>query len=438
MQSSCSTMLLAIFGRGGQTLCVLCVISRQIFRTRQSMTPPPPITLLENPFDRSSVVAGVNAGMSQVFAVIIKAFFRGVHNFDLAGIVLQTRGNERKRFWCALSMVLQDGAAHKSVWHCKGDAGSKFCMLCRNLFSEKSGLADEDGNDMLTCNLIHENELDMATDADIFGSVRRLAARFGEEPTAMFSKREQAVGFRHQPYGLLLDPELSNIVKPASQFCHDWMHALFVSGVFNTIAFLLLESFVGAGMRDIWGMMEEYIALWRWPKRVHDSKLPSVFSKKRVVANRKANHLKCSASDGLSLIPVMAFFARSVLRPSGKCPLAIDAFLALASLVETLVAIPFEQISPDTLRSAVADLLSSCVAAGWRNKMHPKFHWLVHFPRHLEQWGQLPTCWVHERRHKMVKRYAADISNTIAYERSVLTQVPRGGGGGGGNFVSAC
>lgn len=40
MQSSCSTMLLAIFGRGGQTLCVLCVISRQIFRTRQSMTPP--------------------------------------------------------------------------------------------------------------------------------------------------------------------------------------------------------------------------------------------------------------------------------------------------------------------------------------------------------------------------------------------------------------
>ena len=58
-----------------------------------------------------------------------------------------------------------------------GDAGSNLCILCRNLFATASGIADEEGADMLTCNLLHEGDLDMATDDDIRGTVRRLAAR---------------------------------------------------------------------------------------------------------------------------------------------------------------------------------------------------------------------------------------------------------------------
>ena len=54
---------------------------------------------------------------------------------------------------------------------------------------------------------------------------------------------------------------------------------------------------------------------------------------------------------------------------------------------------------------------------------HPKFHWLVHLPRHLARWGQLPTCWVHERKHRVVKRYASDICNTRAFERSILGEI---------------
>ena len=55
--------------------------------------------------------------------------------------------------------------------------------------------------------------------------------------------------------------------------------------------------------------------------------------------------------------------------------------------------------------------------------MHPKFHWLVHLPKHLEKFKLLPTCWVHERKHRMVKRYASDVYNTTSYDRTILSEV---------------
>lgn len=55
--------------------------------------------------------------------------------------------------------------------------------------------------------------------------------------------------------------------------------------------------------------------------------------------------------------------------------------------------------------------------------MTPKFHWLVHFPEHLRNHGFLVSCFVHERFHKIAKRYGTDIQNTSHYERSLLKQV---------------
>ena len=43
--------------------------------------------------------------------------------------------------------------------------------------------------------------------------------------------------------------------------------------------------------------------------------------------------------------------------------------------------------------------------------MSPKFHWVAHFPLHLERLGTLISCLVHERKHKTIKRYADDIHN---------------------------
>ena len=108
-------------------------------------------------------------------------------------------------------------------------------MICRNLFSEKSGIVDEDDEDILTCSLIHKDDFDMATDDEIRATVRRLTAMEGNVSTDEFKLRQQAVGFRHEPDSLLNDTSLDEVVRPASCFAHDWMHCLLVTGVFNTI-----------------------------------------------------------------------------------------------------------------------------------------------------------------------------------------------------------
>ena len=127
-------------------------------------------------------------------------------------------------------MVLQDGAAHKSLFCCKGDAGTRLCMLCKNLVTAKSGLVDEDGTDLLQCSLIHEKDMDWASDADIFGTVDRLAVRAGVEKPDVFKSWCTAAGFNHEPYGLLLNMRLRPYIQPTEQFCHDWMHCLAMRG----------------------------------------------------------------------------------------------------------------------------------------------------------------------------------------------------------------
>ena len=99
-----------------------------------------------------------------------------------------------------LRVFVMDGAAHKYLWHCKGDAGLKPCMLCLNLYTRQSGVAQEDGTRLLVCDAIDESGLKIATDAQVRGTVNRLAVRSTTDEPSLFKKRETAVGFRHEPY----------------------------------------------------------------------------------------------------------------------------------------------------------------------------------------------------------------------------------------------
>ena len=150
---------------------------------------------------RSSEVNKLQAGISQVFGSVIKAFFCNAH-FDMvnAGIVLKHPNGDHFRLFLRLGMILNDGGAHKLVFHCKGDGGTRMCMRCRNLIAEVSNELLEDGSNMLTCSHVFESDLDFATNEDILGSVRRLAARFATMTPSDFKLMEQAVGFNHQPF----------------------------------------------------------------------------------------------------------------------------------------------------------------------------------------------------------------------------------------------
>ena len=138
------------------------------------------------------------------------------------------------RLFIDLGFILQDGGAHEHVFHVKGDGATRMCFICRNLMAFESTIIGEDGDAMLTCSIIGDEGLDMASDADVRGTITRLEQKHDTMSKNDFAMWEQACGFNYKPHGLLQDRALWDILQPVRHFCHLWMHCLLVGGVFQT------------------------------------------------------------------------------------------------------------------------------------------------------------------------------------------------------------
>ena len=123
----------------------------------------------------SQLLKDVESNISQVFACVIKTFFGSLgHDMRTSGVLLNSNAGESHRLWCKLDMILQDGGAQKLVWGIKGDAGTRMCMLCKNLVSRSSRLAAHDRSDVLVCSVLHADECQLASDIEIRDSIARL------------------------------------------------------------------------------------------------------------------------------------------------------------------------------------------------------------------------------------------------------------------------
>ena len=157
--------------------------------------------------------------------------------------------------------------------------------------------------------------------------------------------------------------------------------------------------------------MTVFLAAWCLPvgKLASKSHLLNLFLPKRKQSNKEAKTFKCTASDGLSLYGLVALFIQETVLPrirSGAAQAACRAYLLLSNVIDLLAASASGMISPDDLDYAIDGFLALCKAAGWSKYMQSKFHWLLHYGQALRRHRLLLNCWVHERRHKLVKRYS--------------------------------
>ena len=129
--------------------------------------------------ERSTTLKDVAAGLSQTFGEVIKLFV-DTSGFDIskAGISLPFEPDDI-RLWAKVGVIIQDGSAHKYVWSSRGDAGSRICLLCKNLVSAASEMLDSDNTNLLRSNTIKLNELEASTDAELRANARHLEAHYG-------------------------------------------------------------------------------------------------------------------------------------------------------------------------------------------------------------------------------------------------------------------
>ena len=158
----------------------------------------------------SKVVNQASAGLSQVFGKLVKVFFdEAGHNFQTSGVLLEFPSCSI-RLWARVGGVVQDGGAHKAIWHSRGDGASMCCMRCLNLCTVASQVCDEDGTGLLVCNVIKASELVPSTSANVRNRARYLEAQSITVTGQDFVELQQAIGMTHHPMSILLDRSLDD------------------------------------------------------------------------------------------------------------------------------------------------------------------------------------------------------------------------------------
>ncbi len=366
---------------------------------------------------RTSEVAKLQAGMSQVLRLILEDLFG--HGLPETGVLL-TSPKGSLRLYFSLSMILQDGSAHKQVFANRQDAGSKPCFICSNIFYLRSG---EEEHCKVFKEFIKYDKLHISTDQDVLNSWQRLAAKSKTLSQAEFKMHQQAAGLTYNEHALLSSEKLKEcgLLKPISLYCFDYMHGMCSSGLLGDITYLVLESIHNAGFK-IWQDLQPWLEVWVLPK-AYSCCLGNLFDSKSVGSCRKAHTFKCSASEMLSLYKLLRYYLQVMYLAHNIKAEQCCCFLCWANVLDYLVSIPFIEASPSHLLSLVERALESSVQAGFGDEMKPKQHWSIHYADCLKRWSQLPACWALERKHKTARKYGSNHCRLGTYEQGLLASV---------------
>jgi hypothetical protein len=193
------------------------------------------------------------------------------------------------------------------------------------------------------------------------------------------------------------------------------MHCYFIDGV------------VHHELKEIFGKLNacncgaiqfrQYLALFRWPKS---------YAPGKHVCGIK-DYPDGIASEMLSVLPVIRKFLVSfVLKKQGlACDIVnmVNCFLELCQVTDLLVESDTGRITGGQLETAILRHLSAHQATYGEELWKPKCHYSCHLGKQLDKHGMLLSTFVHERKHRVVRRFAMDRKTPQGYERCLVEQV---------------
>ena len=374
---------------------------------------------------KSNTRQRMRGGLSGLVARCLTMFFDpDSHNMATAGIHVELHGSEEPlHIWMDLGAIFGDEAALHSIFCCKGAAGFKPCLLCANVFNTKfveelpHGAVDQTCSDYSQLQLHNERTIQMLQE--------RLANAQELESQDAFKELEIVLGWKLVVGSLLSAHALRHRVSVTTQCFFDWMHCIFVRGVFNYHLINMLKALKKKSYDISW--FEQYAMLWVWPSQVGSNIGVYALSRKKLDASFESGAFKCSASEALSLLPVLANFVFLSMLQHGDADVRnhAECFLLLASMVGMFLGTARRFTTVNGLRAAIDKYLAAYKALyAHDHDMQPKFHFLMHFPDLLQRFKYLPACFVLERKHRIIKKYANMVLNVRQnYSASVLREV---------------
>ena len=372
---------------------------------------------------RSSVVNDMVGGMSYVFRMLLQAFFDPSSHDFRTGVSIRIGGLASVMF-AGLGMIVSDESALRQTWLCKGAGGTRLCMGCKNVVAHDSGLVENDRSGYLVPSTCSEfAKLDLHTDETIREIIDKLAANVGVMTKAQFAKLEQELGFNYCTNGVLCSPEMRTIARPISTNVWDWAHVYLVSGLLGLEFGLLISALRPHGLN--YNNFHDYLQLWTWPHRLSSRSATGkdCCSNKRSASSLRAGVFKHTASEGLSVYPILCHYVEKAILPTNLEVLACHSFMQLCLVLDMLIMVPRGVVPPAALQAEIERHLQMFKRAHGEEEMIPKHHMSLHLGHMLAMHGTLVNCLTHERKHRMVKRYSANRCNLANFEAGMLGEI---------------
>ena len=330
------------------------------------------------------------------------------------GVVLQTSTTPFPIF-ADLSALIADEAALKQTAESKGASGTIFCMRCANVVAHRSGLQDH--GDVLSSTCTEFTRFRLHTNRSVGDIMRYLSSQHGTVSQKEFQTMEKALGYNYMPGGLLMSNVGHNIPE---MIMFDWFHIYLVHGVAGNEVGLLLGRLRDNGYpeQDI----QDFVQTFQWPVQFAGAEAKSVLAKKR---EDKTAPVKAEASELLNFLPVLQLFLiLFVWRDSDdSLKSCCHGFFTLCRILGMLRKASQGGLDPAALRGAIKEHCDLYLANYGPEWWVPKNHMSLHLPEFLARHGRLLSCFVHERKHKLVKRFANNMSDTSkSFEATVIRE----------------
>ena len=113
--------------------------------------------------------------------------------------------------------------------------------------------------------------------------------------------------------------------------------------------------------------------------------------------------------------------------PKSRCTAQVPTRLLCIAVTDLLLEVNTGWINPAMLADDMARHCPAHAVAYGYAIFVPKHNFMLHLPRQIAQLKFLVACWVHERKHKIVKRWAVPLcmAKQRSDERGLLEECTR-------------
>ena len=332
--------------------------------------------------------------------------------------MLKFRDEPSMLFFSDLKILIADEVALKQSLESKGAAGKLFCCRCSNAVAKGSFDSMSRTEGLVRGTSTDFDQFRLHTNATVQRIVNHLSEQHNVLNQVEFARLETALGWNWRPGGLLTSESYGHQIPESVMF--DWFHIFLVHGVANREFGLLSASLRDSGIPD--GRLDNFISSFTWPKQFGGSRPQNIFAKR----DTKGEPLKCSASELLSAYPIIrAFLVNFVWEQVPAARRACSCSLKLCAVLDLLMTLNRGgSVGPSELHTAIKEYLDCFLQTHGDEFWVPKCHMSLHLGEFLERFGCLLSCFCHERKHRLVKRFGDPVCNfNQSFEKSILADI---------------